>query len=139
MYQLIPENESKRKIARKLRDEALAKNEEFYFTGNPCKRNHVTNRRAKDAACMGCVATHRKENAQAWFIKSRYKFTIEEYRAMLLKQGNVCAICNKEETARNSVGGIRTLSVDRCHDTGKVRGLLCSGCNTSIGSARRSL
>jgi len=44
-------------------------------------------------------------------------------------QGGVCAICGKPEaTART-----KRLCVDHCHETGKVRGLLCSHCNRAIG------
>lgn len=53
----------------------------------------------------------------------RYGLTIEEYRALLNSQSNMCAICDKKPP------GKRPLVIDHCHDTGKVRGLLCYGCN----------
>lgn len=59
-------------------------------------------------------------------LKNKYGITIDEYKEILKKQGGVCAICKKSETKRN-------LSVDHCHKTGKIRGLLCKKCNSGIG------
>lgn len=58
-------------------------------------------------------------------LKSRYGITMEDYYQMLAHQENRCAICNIEAT--------KTLDVDHCHETGKVRGLLCNNCNRGIG------
>lgn len=58
----------------------------------------------------------------------KYNITLDDYESMLIKQNNLCAICNQEETFRN-----RRLTVDHCHKTGKVRGLLCNKCNLAIG------
>ena len=66
-------------------------------------------------------------------LRVKYNMTIEEYDNLLLLQNNVCKICFKEETAVNFKGNIQMLSVDHCHTTGKVRGLLCSNCNTGLG------
>jgi hypothetical protein len=64
---------------------------------------------------------------------SRYQgMTMADYDALLLKQGGVCAVCGRPETQRRH-GKTRLLSVDHDHDTGTVRGLLCSRCNTSLG------
>jgi uncharacterized protein (UPF0264 family) len=61
-----------------------------------------------------------------------YGITIDEYEAMEKNQGLGCAIC----------GGIqsddRGLAVDHNHDTGKVRGLLCSSCNRAMGGFKDS-
>ena len=51
---------------------------------------------------------------------------------MVEKQNGVCAICGNPETA-TSHGTIRRLSVDHDHETGEVRGLLCSKCNFALG------
>lgn len=56
-----------------------------------------------------------------------FGITIEDFQMMLMLQAGVCAICQKPERAG------RNLSVDHNHDTGKVRGLLCDACNTSLG------
>ena len=59
--------------------------------------------------------------------KQKYGITIEQYEAMLEEQGGVCAICKGAQP-----NGVR-LCVDHCHDTKRVRGLLCVHCNTGIG------
>lgn len=50
---------------------------------------------------------------------------------MLAAQGGHCALCPRkpEEQAQ----GRRHLSVDHCHKTGQVRGLLCNTCNRGLG------
>lgn len=49
-------------------------------------------------------------------------------------QDNVCAICGLGEVRTNRLTGERReLSVDHCHDSGEVRGLLCSRCNMGLG------
>lgn len=65
----------------------------------------------------------------------RYGLTMEQYDAMLARQGGICAACSRPETRR--INGIVTrLAVDHCHATGKVRGLLCANCNTAVGHLR---
>lgn len=57
----------------------------------------------------------------------RFGITSADYYAMLADQNGVCGICKKPELRR------KRLSVDHCHATGKVRGLLCQPCNLSLG------
>lgn len=67
-------------------------------------------------------------------LRARFGITLEDYNSMIEKQGGVCAICGKEEPYNGY-----SLSVDHCHATGKVRGLLCSNCNRAIGLFKDSL
>jgi hypothetical protein len=62
----------------------------------------------------------RKDN-----LKFRYGITEEDYNLMLENQNNCCAICKKESDIK--------LSVDHCHQSGAVRGLLCKKCNLGLG------
>ena len=59
-----------------------------------------------------------------------YGIEPEVYYRMLELQGNKCAIC-KAESKR------RAMNIDHNHKTGKVRGLLCDGCNLSLGLIER--
>jgi hypothetical protein len=54
--------------------------------------------------------------------------TEADYDIMLVKQNGVCFICGSLPTGRRT-----KLCVDHDHITGKVRGLLCVGCNSSLG------
>jgi hypothetical protein len=65
----------------------------------------------------------------------RFGITRHEYAKMFHEQNGVCAICSKPETATRN-GKIKALAVDHNHQTGKVRGLLCSDCNTGIGKLK---
>jgi hypothetical protein len=65
-------------------------------------------------------------------IYARYGITHKWYEELFQQQGCVCAICKQPEQAKLN-GKVKRLAVDHCHDTGKVRGLLCCKCNTAIG------
>jgi hypothetical protein len=63
------------------------------------------------------------------FIQKTYNISYEDYEKMFDLQNGCCAIC------KSKVSSVRTtrLFVDHCHDTLKVRGLLCSACNHALG------
>lgn len=61
------------------------------------------------------------------FQTRKYGITPEIYEELLQKQNGVCAICKQKCNYKSR------LSIDHSHVTGKVRGLLCGNCNTSIG------
>lgn len=61
-------------------------------------------------------------------LKTRYNMSLDDYDSLLKAQDYRCKLCNKEHMTNN-----KRLYVDHCHRTGKVRGLLCSNCNLSLG------
>lgn len=65
-------------------------------------------------------------------LKWKYGISIEEYEEKLKEQNEVCAICFQQET--KILGNTKhSYSVDHNHETGQVRGLLCSSCNRGLG------
>jgi hypothetical protein len=61
-------------------------------------------------------------------LSTKYGLTVEEHAQMLSVQGGACLICRRSPRGRQ-----KALCVDHCHSTGKVRGLLCSSCNSALG------
>lgn len=66
-------------------------------------------------------------------IKKKYGLADDEYQKMFNDQNSVCAICKNSETRIGTNNAVMNLAVDHCHKTGKIRGLLCANCNTSLG------
>ena len=65
-------------------------------------------------------------NKKSKQLKSSYGITLAYFNGMLELQNSVCAICNEPQKGKY-------LAVDHCHETGKVRGLLCENCNKALG------
>jgi len=96
-----------------------------WHKNNPDK---VKQSRAKSSA-------KNSERTRLWRLKnqdslliSRYGITKEDYNLMFEKQNGNCAICCKHQSLFK-----KSLHVDHCHSTNRVRGLLCSKCNQAIG------
>ena len=80
--------------------------------------------------CKACEQIPKRE--RDWRRRG-IEITREEYTVLLNKQGNRCAICEEKPNEGFS------LSVDHCHNSGQVRGLLCGQCNLGIGSLGDSI
>lgn len=129
--------------------DALSVGTKRYFTGKACPYGHIAQRFVSTRTCVACVS----ERAKKWYMENRerctirkrrwysenlnkqrdtafrrqYGITLADYEKLNIAQGRVCAIC----LGPNRNG--KRLDVDHCHDTGKVRGLLCAHCNQALG------
>lgn len=65
-------------------------------------------------------------------LRYRFGITPEQYDQLLADQRGVCAVCHRSDPTG------RRLAVDHDHQTGVVRGLLCSNCNRAIGQLAES-
>lgn len=64
--------------------------------------------------------------------KMLYKISQQEYDVLFSLQKGCCILCNTPLSSLTK----KSLSVDHNHKTGKVRGLLCTKCNSLLGFAR---
>jgi Recombination endonuclease VII len=73
-------------------------------------------------------------------LKKKYSHinSIEEYEVILKSQQNSCGICNGPNNTTRS-GNIKRFNIDHCHKSGKVRGLLCTFCNSLLGYSKDSI
>lgn len=99
-----------------------------------CGQEHIQNSREiqKNNKPMSCdnfkphnwSGLEREDN----IMRKQYGISTEQFAELLEFQGGGCAICAKPiENIR------RRMNIDHDHETNKVRGILCTGCNTGIG------
>jgi Recombination endonuclease VII len=96
------------------------------------------NRTASGSAvyCKPCHNARGRESKERLYggtrhyhLKRRYGIGADDFDALVVQQGGVCAICGKEAPEH----------VDHSHDTGAVRGILCFNCNGGLGQFRDSV
>jgi len=58
---------------------------------------------------------------------ANYGITLTEYNQLLDNQKSLCYICGSPPSQN------RRLHIDHCHNSGKIRSLLCGNCNTALG------
>lgn len=89
--------------------------------------------------CYECTSGDYKISWRNKHVKRAYGMTLFQVRTMFDNQNGECAICLREMTFENvdTKRGERRekagVCIDHCHQTGRVRGLLCFGCNTALG------
>ena len=99
-----------------------------------CGQEHIQNSREiqKNNKPMSCdnfkphnwSGLEREDN----IMRKQYGISTHQFAELLEFQGGGCAICAKPiENIR------RRMNIDHDHETNKVRGILCTGCNTGIG------
>ena len=69
-----------------------------------------------------------KDSTKNRRLLKRYNITLEDFNKLYLYQEGKCAICKK------SINKEKEAHVDHCHDSGKVRGVLCDNCNRGLGN-----
>lgn len=99
----------------------------------PAKRGLM----GRAADCRECQASSKRtryvadpsvrRRKQSAALKHKYGITLDQRDALRRSQGNACGIC------REPLTGGQAEHIDHCHDTGRVRGVLCSRCNMGIG------
>lgn len=87
----------------------------------------------KHGSCKVCEGERKKkykptaEQSRVSWLRREFGITVEDYNTLFENQNGCCAICNSTPASD------RSLAVDHCHTTGKIRGLLCFRCNGTLG------
>lgn len=84
-------------------------------------------KKLREAACL-----RRRTNPQKTRdtrLRSMYGLSLLDFQKLSKKQKDACAICYRKVK----------LCVDHCHQTGIVRGLLCTRCNRLLGMIQDSV
>jgi len=97
-----------------------------------------TQRRYKKSLSPEQKEKKRKQDRERHALK-KYGITEEMYHDMCTEQGDMCRICKKHKNdiplpdKPRQGQQSRAFVIDHCHETHKVRGLLCGKCNTALG------
>lgn len=136
--------------------DAIEKGLILYYTGIPCKYNHLDYRRITTGDCLECAreAARKHKKTQKWRdtfairkeqliesgeykrrnqnnrLRSQFGISLKDYDMMVHNQNNRCLICDITFDHSNKT---TKPHVDHCHNTNKIRGLLCMNCNIGIG------
>ncbi len=103
--------------------------ESFYIKGDAHNTGYVS----YSHACKTCM---QDKAYKEWdkHVSRKFGLSADKYNDMVNLQKSLCAICGRPEK-RILEDKPKRLSVDHCHATGKVRGLLCNQCNSLLGMA----
>lgn len=96
---------------------------------------HRQARAGRARRCCTCKNAATRCRAKLGARYRRKGLTIEDFQELYDAQNGVCAICSQPEIRTRS-GAVRILCIDHDHQTGMIRGLLCSRCNVILGQVR---
>lgn len=94
---------------------------------NGMRTDYYARNRKKICARQKAYATKNERKLRDGVLRRTYGIGMDEYDALLAKQGGGCAMC------KNLCPTGKRLAVDHDHETGEIRGLLCAKCNGGYG------
>lgn len=94
------------------------------------KKYRAKNRERENARCRKWFEDRPNYRANIR-LKKKYGITLEQKESILLGQGGCCAICKSPDP-----GSETGWHLDHCHDSNKIRGVLCAPCNILLGGAK---
>lgn len=112
-------------------------------TCHECGEEYLVTHTRQRFCSLRCTQRHHgakwyaenRERAKSTGVLAKYGITFETYQAMYDGQGGRCAICSTPMELMGSKQSA-TAHVDHDHETGAVRALLCTRCNTGLGMFR---
>jgi len=107
----------------KLTREQIAAKAKAFSEANPDKikeytRKHYSQNKTK--------VIRRTRNTR---YQKKINITLKQYESVMKSHNGKCDICKTE----NPGGPYNSFNLDHCHETGKLRGILCFRCNTTLG------
>lgn len=100
---------------------------------NPAYLETLKARNATRLARLSNKRLHRNKRAETML--ARYGLTLAQYNSMAESQSQSCAICSGP--GKQGKNERPALVIDHCHQTGKVRGLLCHRCNLALHAVEK--
>lgn len=94
---------------------------EYFTTCHQCEVQYKREYRIKHPEV---AKFHNQKRGPEYHRQHLYGLSDSDFRALESRQKGVCALCGKKP---------KKFHVDHDHATGKIRGLLCIGCNTGLG------
>lgn len=106
---------------------------------NICPRCKSAERNPSHGWCTICrrdyTKQYKKDNPKSqagYALKHKYGLSVADKNRMILEQSFKCASCAIDFDLHKQI------HVDHCHDTGAIRGILCSDCNISLGRMKEN-
>ena len=92
---------------------------------NPFADCHPNRKHYSCGQCQTCYNKARPYNWRERNLYTKYRLYPRDYDKLIQDQSGKCALCRKFVAPKK-------FTVDHDHDTNRVRGLLCMGCNIAL-------
>lgn len=130
-YSASPRNKANRKARREgpQRERILEQKRESWYRNHESNLGKLRERQAdpefrrKQRDRYKRWRANNPRGARKWGLQYFYGITLEQWDEMVIAQSGRCAICDR----------MTNLVTDHCHESGRVRELLCSNCNSGLG------
>jgi hypothetical protein len=117
------------------KDKITAHNKQYYQENKDeigaWRKQYAKDHKSEIAARKKLYHEGHKAEAKNHHLQDNFGISLKQYNELFDLQQGCCAICGAHQTKLS-----KALAVDHDHETGEIRGLLCSGCNFILGHAK---